>query len=159
MKRVIILSICIILSLFSFSQKPKQIKLIDLYGDKVEVKLYNNTYIITFSTQSCHNCYLETARFLEKMNYFSDTNIHIIAVISDFSDNIESAAIRKYHYNNVKDYFPKISQVYYNSKIKGDKAKLLGYKFSVRSSPKIISVTNNKIEILDYDVFIELNKQ
>jgi hypothetical protein len=153
-------------TLFSFificiclhSQNINQTQFINLYNEQQTITLQDTTFVITFSSLSCHDCYLQISNFLVKNNLWDNPNVHIFIIVSDNKDNLANAAIRKFYYNSIQEYFPQIQreQVLFNSNIHSKKAELFNHKFNIFSSPKIFIIIDNKITVQEYDNFINL---
>ncbi|MDR0971134.1 MAG: hypothetical protein LBM25_01955 [Bacteroidales bacterium] len=157
MKKIVLISLlCCFIFIPSFGQKQKD-EFIDLYGDKATLPKLDTLYIVTFSSLSCHGCYLEIASFFEKKNVFDNKNIGVFFVVGDYAKNLESAMRRKYFYNSLAEYFPNVkkSQILFNSNIKDDIVTLFGKNYNIHSIPKIFTIINNKKTIYPYDEFIK----
>ena len=139
------------------AQQHKEGALVDLYGEEVDFKIKKTTFVITFSTLNCHDCYLQLARFLDANNVWTNKKVQIVAIVSDFAANLESGVVRKHYYNNIIEYFPQIKkeQVHFNSATDGDTAELFSHKFSIRSIPKVITINKDSNTLMNYDDFIK----
>ncbi|MDR0971502.1 MAG: redoxin domain-containing protein [Bacteroidales bacterium] len=158
MKRIIFLITIIVASFNAFSQTKYEF--IDIYGEKIKGIFSDTTYLITFSSQNCHQCYEELSEFLEENKFWNNSNINIFIVVSENKTSISNATFRKHYYNSAKSYFDKLTkqQIFYNTNISGDKAKLFSYKYDLIGEPKVFIIVGKKVTMLFYEKFINQEK-
>ncbi len=137
--------ILMFLPLFSYSQK-----LIDLNGDRVRLDRTKINYFVVVSQVNCHECYLEIEDYFEKSNIYADSNIVVNLIVFDEKDRIKNVLIRKSYYNFAREYFPKVSNLYYSSSIKNGQGVFLRQKFNLRNIPSIIIIDGKKVSSHNY---------
>lgn len=143
--------ICILFLLPFLSVYSQKECFINLQGDNIN--LDKDYYLITLSSVSCHQCYVELNEFLVKNNYFTNNNIYVICL--DEKENIQTALVRKSLFYLAKEYFPSISKDHilfsyaYNTE-----ALILNYNIDIKMSPFVFEVSNH-INKYHYDTFIK----
>ena len=129
---------------------------IDYYGNHTGLENNKTKIVVTISTISCHQCYIELHDFFVKQKVFEDKRYNIVALCFLDKNQIKDISIRKRLYQASKGYFPEIEQVYFVSTLSKGRAKFCRKRLDVRNFPNIFVIDQrNKVKFFDdYNKFM-----
>lgn len=140
MKKTGLIILFIFYCLNLFSQKD----LYNLSGDKVKIDYKQPTFVIAYSTASCHSCYDDINRFLEESDLYKDFNIIVFTNIEEKRN--KDFQYKRQLYDKIKQHFPTCNNIYFNTNTKRQKPVFFSKSMSNYLLPNIFIIKDKKLK-------------
>ena len=156
MKNKILIITCIIWFLCCHCAYS-QLGFVDIRNNEQYLDSNKTNLIITISTSSCHNCYLELNKFLSSMGMINSDTINIITLSFLPPNSLKDISERKIYYNQSKQYFPNVKNRYFYDSSRNKDGKFLNTPLNYWKFPYIFVIDSkgNTVVYDDYQNFIK----